>query len=363
MFKHCRCSIWASVFCVLTALTHGQPLLAQVDGTRSYQNTLIRLAAPEPLLNDYPEFVQPVVEEIRYEAPILVNDEQADLAVRAWRFSYNARGIIEIPNSLRARDTAVVMVHPWGIDDGQGWNTPEPAGVADFCTPTKNHLAARHTHEIINPFIRSLRPHVACVMFSLPGKEDPIRRLMYRSVNSTPTTEQRVLGAQELSEKLKNFTYQGQSLPSEFLVSKATPVIDYFQKFPGLDASAKYNNEGFWEQPIPVTRDVDVDPNDIVIYDADGYELMRNYLKGQGVRHILLTGYATDMCFCRTTAGYENLSRDFNVFLVGDATLATFPSNNTPKYATNAHISYAALNQLVTQVSWVRLTVAAETRN
>ena len=54
------------------------------------------------------------------------------------------------------------------------------------------------------------------------------------------------------------------------------------------------------------------------------------------VRHVLLTGYATDMCFCKTTAGYENLSKDFNVFLVGDATLATFPANATPKYATNA---------------------------
>jgi hypothetical protein len=62
------------------------------------------------------------------------------------------------------------------------------------------------------------------------------------------------------------------------------------------------------------------------------------------------------MCFCRTAAGYENVSRDFNVFLVGDATLATFPANRTPKYATNAHISFAALNQLVTQVSWIKYT-------
>jgi nicotinamidase-related amidase len=82
---------------------------------------------------------------------------------------------------------------------------------------------------------------------------------------------------------------------------------------------------------------------------------MRDFLKAQGIRHVLLTGYATDMCYCKTTAGYENLSRDFNVFLVGDASLATFPANNTPRYATNAHISFAALNQLVTQVSWVKL--------
>jgi nicotinamidase-related amidase len=81
---------------------------------------------------------------------------------------------------------------------------------------------------------------------------------------------------------------------------------------------------------------------------------LRSFLKQNKIRHVLLTGYATDMCFCRTTAGYENLSRDFNVFLVGDATLATFPANSTPRYATNAHISFASLNQLITQVSWVK---------
>ncbi|MFN9972262.1 MAG: hypothetical protein ACK58T_20470, partial [Phycisphaerae bacterium] len=84
---------------------------------------------------------------------MLVSDQDADLSVRAWRFSYNARGIIEMPNRLRARDTAVIMVHPWGIDDGQGWTTPEPAGVCDFCTVDKNHLDARHTRDVINPFL------------------------------------------------------------------------------------------------------------------------------------------------------------------------------------------------------------------
>jgi hypothetical protein len=60
------------------------------------------------------------------------------------------------------------------------------------------------------------------------------------------------------------------------------------------------------------------------------------------------------MCYCRTTAGYQNLSKDFNVFLVGDASLATFPGNASPRFATNAALSFAALDQLITQVSWVR---------
>ena len=97
-----------------------------------------------------------------------------------------------------------------------------------------------------------------------------------------------------------------------------------------------------------------MEPEDIVIYDAEGYPALREYLKSNGVRHVLLLGYATDMCYKATCAGYENLSKDFNVFLVGDASLATFPANSSPAYATNAAISFASLNQLVTQVSWIR---------
>ena len=78
-------------------------------------------------------------------------------------------------------------------------------------------------------------------------------------------------------------------------------------QFPGLDAGARYNNAGFWDLPIPVTKDVEVFPNDIVYYDEEGYPPLRAFLKSHGVRHVILTGYATDMCFCKTTAGYENL--------------------------------------------------------
>lgn len=324
-------------------------------GSRIYTNTLTPLVDPPPLLADYPEFIEPVRELRRFEAPLLVSDEGADLAVRAWRYSYNARGIIEMPNRLRANRTAVIMVHPWGIDDGQGWNTPQPAGVADFCTVEKNKLAARHTREVIDPLLAKLRSHVACTLVSLPGKEDPIRKKLYRSVRGKPTSDERQQGAGELAAKLASFEYHGQPLVEKLTLSADSPVRDYFRQFPGLDSSAKYNNAGFWDLPIPVTRDITLDPNDIVIYDAEGYELLKEFLQRQGVRHVLLTGYATDMCFCRTTAGYESLSRDFNVFLVGDATLATFPANVTPKYATNAHISFASLNQLITQTSWIEL--------
>lgn len=346
------CVSLAYRFCI--AEDNGQPHQQAVS--RIYKNRLKRIENPTPLLADHPDFFEPIIEQTHFEAPPIIVDDQADLHVRAWRFSYNARGIIEIPNKIKAAHTAVIMVHPWGIDDGQGWNTPQPAGVADFCTVEKNHLAARHTREVIRPFINSLRDKVALVMYSLPGDNDPIRRKIYRSFTHIPSQEERQSGTEELKVKLTSFHYQAEPLLAELSLSHSQPVADYFRQFPGLDAGPRYNNAGFWNLPIPVTVDVDVDPEDVVIYDSQGYEPLKKFLLENGVRHILLTGYATDMCFCKTTAGYDNLSKDFNVFLVGDASLATFPANTSPRFAVNAAISFASLNQLITQISWVRFT-------
>ena len=323
--------------------------------SRTYENRLKRIENPKPLLADHPEFFEPIIEEAHFEAPAIVNDEAADLHVRAWRFSYNARGIIEMPNHLRAKETAVIMVHPWAIDDEWGWKSPEPNGVADFCTPRKNALAAKHTKQVIDPFLKRLRGKAAFVMYSLPGSADAVRTRVYRSFSKTPTAEERTSGTQELRKALAAYDYKGQPLPESLSLGKDKPVIDYFRQFPGLDAGARFNGAGFWALPIPVSTSVSVDPQDVVIYDAEGYSPLRDFLKRNGVRHVLLTGYATDMCYCRTTAGYENLSKDFNVFLVADASLATFPSNKSPRMAVNAAISFAALNQLITQVSWVEL--------
>ena len=322
---------------------------------RVYQNRLVRIERPQPLLADYPEFFEPIIEQAHYEAPAIVQDEGADLSVRAWRFSYNARGIIEMPNQLRLSETAVIMVHPWAIDDSWGWKSPQPNGVADFCTPEKNALAARHTKQVIDPFLQRLRGRAAFVMYSLPGAADPIRTRVYRSFGKRPTADERVAGERDLRRVLAQYSYTGQGLPEQLRLGARQPVADYFRQFPGLDAGARFNGEGFWALPIPVSDSVSVQPDDVVIFDSEGYPPLRDFLKQHGVRHVLLTGYATDMCYCRTTAGYENLSRDFNVFLVADASLATFPANTTPRFAVNAAISFAALNQLVTQVSWVQL--------
>jgi len=329
-------------------------VLPAASTDRVYDNTLTALANPKPLLADYSKYVEPVRESRRFEAPRLVDDPGADLAVRAWRWSYNARGIIEMPNRIRAKETAVIMVHPWAVDDDWGWKTPQPNGVVDFCTPEKNKLAFEHTKEVIDPLLKRLRKQVGFIMYSLPGPADALRTKVYRSFAKTPSAEERAEGEKELRAVLASFSYEGEPLPAKIKLSADKPAIDYIKQFPGLDAGARYNGEGFWKLPIPVSKAVTVEPNDVVIYDAEGYAPLRAFLQKNGIRHVLLTGYATDMCFCKTTAGYENLSKDFNVFLVGDATLATFPANSTPRFATNAHISFASLDHLITQVSWIK---------
>lgn len=341
--------------CIIWALWVSATLAQETSEVRIYENRLTKIVSPRPILGDYPEFFEPIYEQSHFEAPAIVVDRDADLEVRAWRFSYNARGIIEIPNSLSAAHTAIIMVHPWAIDDRWGWKTPEPNGVADFCTPEKNALAAKHSSQVINPFIKRLRSSVPLVMYSLPGSPDPIRTKVYRSFRKTPTEQERAEGIEQLRKKLADFDYRGKPLASQLKLASTHPVGDYFRQFPGLDASDHFNGAGFWSLPIPVSTSIDVAPDDVVIYDEEGYGPLRDFLKQQSIRHVLLVGYATDMCYCKTTAGYENLSKDFNVFLVADASLATFPSNTSPRFAVNASISYAALNQLITQVSWVQL--------
>jgi nicotinamidase-related amidase len=322
--------------------------------TRPYDNRLTPITQADPLLADYPEFVEPIRETARFQAAALVHEPDGDLAIRAWRFSYNARGIIEIPNQIEAPRTAILVVHPWGIDDEHGWRSPEPAGVALCCTPQKNRIYNRHVREVLNPFLKALRPHVALVGYSLPGVADPIRKRLYRSVHGLPTEADRQAAARELTAALTSFDYRANPVTGELLLSATQPVRDYFRQFPGLDAGVRFNGQGFWQLPIPVASGIDVATDDVVFYDAEGYPALRDFLQNQGIRHVLLCGYNTDMCVCSTTAGYENVSRDFNLFLVGDATLATFPACETPRFATQTALAKAALGQMITQISWIK---------
>ena len=170
---------------------------------------------------------------------MLIDDPDADLEVRAWRFSYNARGLIEVPNRLRSSWTAVIVVHPWGIDDGQGWRSPEPAGVAFQCTPAKNKIVLDHAAKVINPFLKTMRTRVGLLVgYSLPGTEDPIRRKIYRSLRNQPSQRERQEGERELKAKLATFDYHGQAIPSSIVLNSETPTQSYFKQFPGLDSGA-----------------------------------------------------------------------------------------------------------------------------
>lgn len=319
-----------------------------------YEHTLSRLENPPPLLADYPAFLAPLEHEVRYLAPPMVVEAGGDLLVRSWRYWYNVRGIVEFENRLCGEATAVIVVHPCGVDDGHGLQTPEPAGVVFFCTPGKNEVARHHMRRVLNPFLSRLRPRVGLVGYSLPGKEDDIRKLLYRSPSGSPSPAEVARGEELLREFLSHRTFRGEALPSRLTLDDKVPVSSYLDQTPSTDAGERYNGPGYWDLPLPVATDVARDPADVVFYDADGYASVRSFLKEQGIRHVLLAGYATDMCVARTTCGYENLGGDFNLFLVGDATLATFPGSTTPRYATQVAVANAALRQLITQTSWVR---------
>ena len=325
-------------------------------GERVYENRLTPIA-PHPLLADHPEFVESVREVVHFEAPILVNDPGADLNVRTWRFSYNARGIIEIPNRLSGSKTAIVVVHPWGINDGQGWRIPEPAGFA-FGTPHQVRIIERHMKNVVNPFLKSLRGQVAAVVFSLPGARDSARAKLYRSVDYTPNAEMRDQGRRELESRLRSFDYRAADIPSEFTVSDEHTVTDYLRNFPGGPSGDAWNGPGFWNLPIPVHAAIETAFEDVVVYDPEGYGPLKEFLVSQGVRHVLLAGYHASMCYCSTTAGYENLEQDFNVFLVGDATLDVHPGTATPRFSTATALCRASVDHLITQVSWIRPIIA-----
>lgn len=320
-----------------------------------YHNTLTPVVDGPPMLADYPQFVEPLSAEHRFLAPPVVHEQDGRLLVRSWRYWYNPRGIVEFENRLDEQATAVMVVHPWGIDDNHGLRTPEPAGCGFFCTVEKNTVGLAHMREVIDPFLKRMRPRVNMIGYSLINTEDPIRKKLYASVLTEPEELDIETGERELAEALGGWNFTGEPLVPEFELDEQAPVRSYFEQNPSTEASNRYNRAGFWQLPMPLSRGIDHEPGDRMFYDAEGYHKVRDYLKSRGVRHVLLTGYCTDMCVISTTCGYRNLEQDFNVFLVGDATLATYPGSTTPRFATQVALHNAALEHMVTQVGWLRL--------
>jgi isochorismatase family protein len=140
----------------------------------------------------------------------------------------------------------------------------------------------------------------------------------------------------------------------EFIQFRLQPGIDYFRQFKGLDAGDHFTTRTSGNCPSRSQKSIHVVPDNIVVYESDDYLPLRDFLKENRIRNVILTGYCTDMCVKGTTAGYANLRKDFNVFLVGDATPANFPAATSPACAITAAVCFASLDLLITQVSWVR---------
>jgi hypothetical protein len=245
------------------------------------------------------------------------------------------------------------------VDDGHGLTTPEPAGCAFFCTREKNLIGLAHMKQVISPFLRRVRNRVAAIGYSMPGIEDDTRKLIYPSISDPAKRLNVAEGEKRLAEALAAHRSETHPLVEQLDLDARRPVRSYFEQTPSTDAGDFYNAPGFWQQPMPVATAIARGPCDLVFYDGEGYPKVRDYLRARGVRHVLLAGYATDMCLIKTTCGYENLSQDFNVFVVGDATLACFPASTTPRFATQVALTNAALTQMITQVKWVKLTKRA----
>ena len=92
----------------------------------------------------------------------------------------------------------------------------------------------------------------------------------------------------------------------------------------------------------------------MVIYDGEGYPALRQFLKNQGIRHVLLAGYNTDMCVCSTTAGYKNLRKTSTYSWLGMRRSRLFRPSRRRDSRPRRRCASPALNLFITQASWVR---------
>ena len=66
--------------------------------TRTYENRLTPIRDPGPILADHPEFVAPIAETARFEAPLLVDDPEVRLRVQLALRILDARGPLAEPD-------------------------------------------------------------------------------------------------------------------------------------------------------------------------------------------------------------------------------------------------------------------------
>jgi hypothetical protein len=258
----------------------------------------VPVAEPGTLLGDWPAYVEPIApgDYPRYEEEPAVDDVGADLLIRGWRYDPDL-GIVESESELRSDVTAVVVVHPWGIDDGQGWSYPQAYAAYGYVFEglyDDNQLYLAQVEDVVRPTLDTLRGRVPLIVYALPGSPDDIRTARYRAWDRTPGQSERDAAQVSLEAYLSSLT--------------------------GSD----------WPTRIPVVAGFDAAPDDVVSYDDVGWDALRGELDAMGIRHILLMGWAADMCVVSTSAGYVDLAAAFDVFLVGDGTMAAWPLTASP---------------------------------
>ena len=101
-------------------------------------------------------------------------------------------------------------------------------------------------------------------------------------MTNNPTAAERTTGREKMRQILNRFDYRGKALPRELKLSCDLPVVDYFRQFPHLQADAKSNHAGFWDFPIPVNSAITMHDDEVVVYDQQGYDALRTFLKKMG---------------------------------------------------------------------------------
>ncbi|MFC1606684.1 hypothetical protein ACFL47_01835 [Candidatus Latescibacterota bacterium] len=340
-----------------------------------YSNTLVEADDPLPILADHAEFVEPLDHEKRFLAPPVIDDDGGTLEVRSWRYWYNARGIIEMLNRLDADATAIINLMAWGVDDG-GDISSEQAGIVLSGTPEKNMVFPRQVDQVINPFLKRMSGHVSLVGHTLPGREDDIRKLLYPSMRTNRDDLDVETGFIRLADAFAVHTSNVQTQEEVLKLDGDIPLTSYFLATPSSHATGRYHGHGFDTLPVPLVENIHRSSNDMVFYDGESYENIRDYLKDRGTRHILVMGFIekTTLLPTHPREGAENadtsvmekigtvldierLGEDFNIFLVGDTTRTTFPASSTPKYATQTALTILSGDYMITQVNWINMTV------
>jgi hypothetical protein len=305
------------------------------------------VADPDTILGDWPTsdvdwtlYVEPIEpgDFQRFVGPPLVDTPGGDLLVRAWNYmpsvpGYGSPGIVESHNVLRSDQTALILVHPWGIEDGQGWGYPQAYNAYGYAFTghlSDNLLVLDHMDDLVKPLVDSVRGRLPLVAYSLPGGPDSIRGKLYRDYDSQPGATLRAQGRMEIEAYLN-----------------------------GLTGSQ-------WPSSIPAHKYLDYAPDDVVVYDDLGYTALRNFLWDHGIQNVLLGGFCTDMCVISTTAGYQSLTQSFDVFMLGTATLACWPTTPDPFNGYDPHPTrdelivasqHSGLHPIaVTQASWLQFT-------